>query len=152
MDSIEEKKWCDPGKYQIQDSEMEDTYGFSLQSSLRRAQQSIKQQLAEGKARKGIQGTWLLGYEVCALSTASGQKLKDVVETAGGKFIQVPKRHALETKKKDHTKLLALANKDDKKRNGWKDIQAYGFGIYDQELVVVGSLCQELRLEAFVLG
>lgn len=127
---------------------MEETYGFTLHSSLLRAQQSLQR---HGKGRKNTRGTWLEGYEVCVLNVSSGQMLKEVVETAGGKFIQVPKRHTLEDMENDHTKLLALATKDDKKRKGWNDLKDHGFSIYDQELVIVGSLCQKLALDSFRL-
>jgi hypothetical protein len=147
-DSIAKQAWCDPSQYQVIDKEMEETYGFTLHSSLLRAQQTLQR---HGNGRNATRGTWLEGYEVCVLTAASAQPLKEVVETAGGKFIQVPKRHTLEKMEKDHTKLLALVAKEDKKRTGWKDIKDHGFSIYDKELVIVGSLTQNLALDSFRL-
>ncbi|KAI8335484.1 hypothetical protein BC941DRAFT_514988 [Chlamydoabsidia padenii] len=145
-DSIAKQTWCSPSDYQVHDKEMEGNYGFTLHTSLLRAQQGIQ---AEGKR---VHGTWLQGYEVCVLQASSGQMLKQVVETAGGKYIQVPKRHALGLKKKDGIKLLALTNKEDNKHRGWNDLQEHGFSIYDQELVIIGSLRQELVLDSFKLA
>ncbi|KAI8099113.1 BRCT domain-containing protein [Halteromyces radiatus] len=138
-DSIEKQAWCNPMDYQVDDKEAEEKYGFRLEASLHSARQAIRSNI--NKKKNGI---WLEGYDVCLVQTGSSV-LKEVVETAGGNIIPIPK-----TKDK-HDKVLALANKDNRRKKVWDQLRQNGIKIYDQELVIVGSLRQQLALDEFIL-
>ncbi|CAO3598380.1 unnamed protein product [Absidia cylindrospora] len=156
-DSIANQEWSDPSAYQIKDTDMETTYSFDLLDSLVSAQKAVK---GNSIGKSGNRhGDWLQGYEVCVLPTAgSAQALKDVVETAGGKLVPVPKRRSKGPSQGntqgsvDTHQLLALADKKDQKRKGWDDLLDQGVNIYDKELIIVGALRQKVSLDEFSLG
>ncbi|ORZ17810.1 hypothetical protein BCR42DRAFT_490503 [Absidia repens] len=155
-DSIANQEWCDPSAYQIKDTDMEAAHSFDLLHSLVSAQNANQQVGKSGHSH----GDWLQGYEVCVLPSAgSAQALKEVVETAGGKLVPVPKRRSKGSSQGntqgsfDTNQLLALADKKkDQKRKGWDDLLELGVNIYDKELIIVGALRQKISLDEFSLA
>jgi hypothetical protein len=147
-DSIDNQKWCDPLDYPVKDVDMEKRYGFKLYHTLPNTQAT------KGGARKGSRGTWLKGFDVCFLLEDKDHALQDVVESAGGTLIRIPKRRPLATSMDtpDHgATVIALAVKNSDQQR-WAALQEYGVAIYDKELVVVGSFRQQLLLEEFRLA
>lgn len=146
-DSISNRKWCDPLDYLVYDADMEERYDFKLNHTLTNAQ-------AKDGAQKVSRGTWLQGFDVCLLFPDQDNALKDVVESAGGKLIRVPKRRLVATNidPPDHgATVIALAVKNSD-RQRWAALQEYGVSIYDKDLVIVGSLRQRLSLDEFRLA
>ncbi|KAI8337673.1 hypothetical protein BC941DRAFT_470561 [Chlamydoabsidia padenii] len=142
-DSIDHQSWRPASAYQVTDTEMEHKHGFKLGDSLLRARATMD----------GARGTWLRGYDVYVLQTDQDNPLKGVVESAGGNFIPVPNRRSFseEMIKDNGNTVLVLASKD-RKRTWWADLKERGIGIYDQDLVIVGSLRQQLALDEFKIG
>ncbi|SAL97480.1 hypothetical protein [Absidia glauca] len=147
-DSIGNQKWCDPLDYPVKDVDMEKRYGFKLYRTLPNTQAT------KDGARTVSRGTWLKGFDVCLLLEDKDHALQDVVESAGGKLIRIPKRRPVATRMDtpDHgATVIALAVKNSDQQR-WAALQEYGVAIYDKELVVVGSFRQRLSLEEFRLA
>jgi hypothetical protein len=81
-DSVKAGNLQEEADYQVDDSESEAKWGFSVSDSLTSARDSI---IAVNKNRH--QGTLLQGYEVFITKNTGPSKsvLKDIIESAGGK-------------------------------------------------------------------
>lgn len=102
----------------------------------------------EQGGKKDAHGTWLQGYDVCMIHSAKGSALKEVVESAGGKWITLSKQQALN---EANSNILLLANKADAKKN-WSDFTKKNIKIYNTDAVVIGTFRQRLELEDYILA
>ncbi|KAF7726703.1 hypothetical protein EC973_008477 [Apophysomyces ossiformis] len=143
-DTIRNDGWQDVAPYAVVDRETEDRHNFSLSGSLALARQS---RVEQAKMRHG---TWLQGWDVCVLQS-SKNVLKEVIETAGGKFVnKTYARKLCDLGINDSEKKLLIIS-DPKDKTEWAEFTSHGISIYDIEMVIVGSFRQRLDLDQFKL-
>lgn len=80
--------------------------------------------------------------------SAKGSALKEVVETAGGKWVTLKKQKLLS---EPNYNLILLANKNDSKKN-WSDYTKNNIKIYNTDAIVIGTFRQRLELDDYVLA
>ncbi|KAI8580609.1 hypothetical protein K450DRAFT_236426 [Umbelopsis ramanniana AG] len=139
-DSVKSGNLQEESDYQVDDSESEAKWGFSVLDSLSLAR---KFTIVGNKNRQ--QGTLLQGYEVFITKNTGPSKsvLKDIIESAGGKLLAtLPPRKLRDASSQSDTKLIVLSCEADKDK--CKDFIHHGIGVYDTELILTGCLRQSL--------
>ncbi|CAO3629855.1 unnamed protein product [Cunninghamella blakesleeana] len=145
--SIKQKSWCNSLEYILNDLVTEDQYGFSLYQSLLTAQRCLVGVDDQG-GKKDAHGTWLQGYDVCVFHSDKNSVFKEVVETAGGRWVTL-KKHKLFSEPSYN--LILLANKNDSKKS-WSDYTKNNIRVYNTDAIVIGTFHQKLELNDYIIA
>ncbi|KAF7722799.1 hypothetical protein EC973_002683 [Apophysomyces ossiformis] len=144
-DSIKKHQWQDEAAYAVKDPENEKRYKFNLSDSLSIAR-AKNTEFASARHR-----AWLEGWDICLLQP-SKNVLKEVIETAGGKVVSRTYARKLRDRASDEdAKARLLLISDPKEKDDWPEFTTHGYSVYDMELLIVGSLRQQLDLDEFRL-
>ncbi|KAG0170496.1 hypothetical protein DFQ28_001810 [Apophysomyces sp. BC1034] len=143
-ESIRKERFQEVACYAVKDEETENRLDFDLAESLAAARDS---RVEHAKTRHG---TWLQNWEVCVLQS-SKNVLKEVIETAGGKFVSKSYARRLCDLPSDNSETKLLIISDPKEKDEWSEFTSYGKSIHDIEIVIVGSFRQRLDLDQFKL-
>ncbi|KAI8071480.1 hypothetical protein BC940DRAFT_345099 [Gongronella butleri] len=136
---VSRKRLNKAGDYLIKDAAAERKFRFDMETSLDRS--------------NGNAHGWLHGYYVCILHTGKSKALRQVLDTTGATLVKALPTSKSRIPGSSPDTFLALCDRDDPKLASYK-AAAKNLGIqhvYDVELLLVGSLRQELNRKEFAL-